>query len=106
MGEVGGGDGLSNAGDSGRTPLIQNSGFRRGYGLVIPAEAGIQVFQSPLDPGFRWGDGVVDGDVLSHQHWMVSPSILSGHRAASSPAERLRDFFPTELWRTAIECQT
>jgi len=26
-------------------------------GIVIPAEAGIQSFQTHLDPGFRRGDG-------------------------------------------------
>jgi hypothetical protein len=28
--------------------------------FVIPAEAGIQLFQDVLDPGFRRGDGVFD----------------------------------------------
>ena len=32
---------------------------------VIPAEAGIQEYQGPLDPGFRRGDGL-EGFSLSH----------------------------------------
>jgi hypothetical protein len=29
---------------------------RNSIEFVIPAEAGIQLFQDVLDPGFRWGD--------------------------------------------------
>ena len=45
-----------NAGDLSRIPLI------RILLSVIPAKAGIQVFQYLLDPGFRRGD---DGDRLA-----------------------------------------
>ena len=30
---------------------------------VIPAEAGIQISQAPLDPGFRRGDGILESGV-------------------------------------------
>jgi hypothetical protein len=40
----------ANAVDLGRMPLIQSLGFRRGQGLVIPAQAGIQVFLIFLGP--------------------------------------------------------
>ena len=48
--------GLSpNAVDLGRMPLIQKPCFRRGLSLVIPAEAGIQVFL--IFPGPRPSPG-------------------------------------------------
>ena len=48
-------------------------------GIVIPAEAGIQSFQTHLDPGFRRGDGKPASptggyarEALSHL-WLVEP---------------------------------
>jgi hypothetical protein len=36
---------------------------------VIPAEAGIQVSQAPLDPGFCRGDGILESGV-SRMIWL------------------------------------
>jgi hypothetical protein len=42
--------------------------------FVIPAEAGIQCFQTLLDPGFCRGDGSNDF-LRSHQIWVFSFGI-------------------------------
>jgi hypothetical protein len=45
--------------------------------FVIPAEAGIQLFQDVLDPGFRRGDASWDF-LRVHQNWnfLNSSSLL------------------------------
>ena len=48
---------------------------RNSIEFVIPAKAGIQLFQDVLDPGFRRGDGLFDF-LRSHQTMEVNSSLL------------------------------
>jgi hypothetical protein len=43
---------------------------RKSIKFVIPAKAGIQLFQDVLDPGFRRGDALRDF-LRAHQHSII-----------------------------------
>jgi hypothetical protein len=64
--------------------LIRNPEFRRGIGLVIPAQTGIQVLQAHLDPGRRRGDRVGRRQFLKSTALGLYPGPSSAFRGMDS----------------------
>jgi hypothetical protein len=76
---------LRNSTENPKNPFNRNShpakidGFVKSLKLpifVIPAKAGIQLFQGVLDPGFRRGDGLFDF-LRDHQNSVDSESLIA-----------------------------
>jgi hypothetical protein len=78
----------SNAVDLSRMILIQNLCFRRGLGIVIPAEAGIHTAKRGLDPGLRRGDGVGRWKSLKSTALGLRSGFRFVPRLAGRPAEK------------------
>jgi hypothetical protein len=60
---------------------------RNSIEFVIPAKAGIQLFQDVLDPGFRRGDAPRDF-LRDHQYWDHQITVFNPKKVSEYPTNR------------------